>query len=213
MMGDTPYGVVARKTRPSSVVSLRGRTSHAPADCRACTDDTPVNYILVWGGAREPQSGFQDGEGRGAGWQLVSKAFSQDRFCNVLWSGSSSTPRRRRSFRSSPRTGWVFPAVVLRGAEPRSGRGSGVAVLRRDRTLRDSHGNLDIISMIPVLANTSPRVHASVYGGFGRISRFFFVKANSDPEVSQFQREAVMAVLAAFRGFCSFFAFLQVVWR
>ena len=35
MMGDTPYGVVARRTGPSRVATLRGRATHAPADFRA----------------------------------------------------------------------------------------------------------------------------------------------------------------------------------
>ena len=32
MMGDTPYGPVARRTVPSSVATLRGRATHVPAD-------------------------------------------------------------------------------------------------------------------------------------------------------------------------------------
>ena len=34
MMGDTPYGVVAGRTGPSRVATLRGRATHAPADFR-----------------------------------------------------------------------------------------------------------------------------------------------------------------------------------
>ena len=50
MMGDTPSGVVALRMWPSRVASF-GRVTH------------------VWGGAREPQSGFPDGAGRGGrGW-------------------------------------------------------------------------------------------------------------------------------------------------
>ena len=37
-----------------------------------------------------------------------------------------------------------------------------------------------------VSGSHGPCVLASVYGGFGRISRFFYVKANSDPEVRNF---------------------------
>ena len=97
MMGDTLNGVVARRTGPSSVVSLRGWGTHAPADSRACTDVCVVNLHSCLG---------------------------------RLW------------------------------------RGFGSAVLRRDRPLRGSHGHLDIISVSPVFANASPRVHASVYGCF-----------------------------------------------
>ena len=54
MMGDTPSGVVARRTCPSGVAFF-GRVTHAPADSKARTEDTAINITFVWGGAREPQ--------------------------------------------------------------------------------------------------------------------------------------------------------------
>ena len=55
-----------------------------PRTPESVQNDTAVNCILVWGGALEPQSGFPDGEGRGAGRRLVSKVFSRD------WLGCSA---------------------------------------------------------------------------------------------------------------------------
>ena len=73
----------------------------------------------------------------------------------------------------------------LRGAEPQLRR-SGGAVLRCDRPLRDPHGNLDIISMSPVPANTSPRVHASVHGCFWKnLLLYFYVKVDPNPEADR----------------------------
>ena len=117
MMGDTPYGAVARRTRPSSVASLRGRATHAPADSRVHTELNDGHYHICLGRRREPQSGFPDGEGGEAGQRLVSKISFQDRFFDVLWSRSSSTPRRRRSSRSSPRTCGLFSEVHQRFGE------------------------------------------------------------------------------------------------
>ena len=62
-MVDTPYGVVARRTRPSSVASLRGRATHAPRTPESVQSDTTVIVTSVKGGAGEPQSGFPDGAG------------------------------------------------------------------------------------------------------------------------------------------------------
>ena len=42
-----------------------GELTHGPADPGALYSDTAVNITSVWGGAREPQSGFPDG----AGWK------------------------------------------------------------------------------------------------------------------------------------------------
>ena len=66
----------------------------APADPRALYSDTGQHFTSVWGGAREPQSGFPDGAG-GCGRQAavgvaVLKVFSQDGFSSVLWSRSST---------------------------------------------------------------------------------------------------------------------------
>ena len=73
-MGDTPSGVVARRMWPSSVASF-GRVTHAPADPRALSRASDEHYYISLGGAREPQSGFPDGAGRGgrlAGRALVN---------------------------------------------------------------------------------------------------------------------------------------------
>ena len=64
MMGDTPSGVVARRMWPSRVASF-GRVTHAPADPRALYRAIDEHYYICLGGAREPQSGFPDGAGRG----------------------------------------------------------------------------------------------------------------------------------------------------
>ena len=78
MMGDTPYGLVARRTGPSRVDTLRGRATHAPADVRALYSDTGQHYIRL---GRRPGAtlGLPDdarGRGRLAGRAVLDKTFS-----------------------------------------------------------------------------------------------------------------------------------------
>ena len=46
MMGDTPSGVVARRTCPSSVGHLSGELTHAPADPRALYRASDEHYYI-----------------------------------------------------------------------------------------------------------------------------------------------------------------------
>ena len=64
MMGDTPSGVVARRTCPSGVASF-GRVTHAPADPRALHRATRRSMSHRQGRRPKPQSGFLDGPGSG----------------------------------------------------------------------------------------------------------------------------------------------------
>ena len=54
-----PEGVAVACRPPSGVLT------HAPADPESCTERATNIITSVWGGAREPQSGFPDGVG---GW-------------------------------------------------------------------------------------------------------------------------------------------------
>ena len=94
MMGSTPYGVAARRTCPSSVASLRGRATHAPANSRVRTVRYDGLYYICLGqrpGSPKVGSRMVLAGGWGGGW----------------------------SSRSSPRT--VSPAFC--GADHRRGRG------------------------------------------------------------------------------------------
>ena len=84
--------------------------------------DTPQrsSYPEDWTVERRLPSGKGDPRPRGqlhpclGGRRLDSKNFSQNRFCDVLWCRSSSTPRRRFSVFSQY---WVFSAVQQRFVE------------------------------------------------------------------------------------------------
>ena len=168
--------------------------------------DSTVTNASVQGGAREPQSGFPDGEGGRAGRRLVSKIFSQERFFDVLWSRSSSTPRRRRSSRSFPRIGCVFSSsTALRGAEPRCAgrvapfsdvilylRTPALVFMRQSTVASGSvsscflcEGGTRILRPIAVRSWKSCNFYEpwcswiSLRMLFGRISQFFHVKAHS----------------------------------
>ena len=54
--------------------------STPPRTSESVQNDTVVNYILVWGGAQEPQSGFPDGAGGGGGAGRVAYHPRQDQF-------------------------------------------------------------------------------------------------------------------------------------
>ena len=115
---------------------------------------------------------------------MVSKVFSQDRNCNVLWSRSSSTPRRRSS-RFSPRTWWGFNSASWSRLRSAPRQLSGVALVAPFAffvTVMD----LDMISMSPVPANTSPHVHASVYGCFWKnFVVISMLKVDPNPEAER----------------------------
>ena len=86
MMGDTPYGIVARRTGPSRVATLRGRATHAPANFRALFSDTGQHYIrLVWRpGAPKWVPG---GERRGGwrGWRFHPRHDQFDHLVRGFW--------------------------------------------------------------------------------------------------------------------------------
>ena len=88
MMGDAPSGVVAPRTCPSGVASF-GRVTHAPADHRALCEAIRRSLLHQSRAApREPQSGFPDGAGLGAG--RVASCSSWTRLLTSLWSGFAS---------------------------------------------------------------------------------------------------------------------------
>ena len=173
-MGSTPHGVVARRTCPSSVPSLRGRATHAPADSRVRTE----RYC----GQLHPCLGRRPGVAKvgsrmvRAGGAVEQEAAGASEKVLVLFPEQGpaafcvADPRRQGGGQGS---------TALCGAGSRSAlrRSCGSlawvcgAVIRRDHVAHAvSLGNLDIISTSSLSGRHLPSCHATVYGSFGRIS-------------------------------------------
>ena len=214
-MGHAPSGVVARRTCPSSVASLREsdpRPRGLPSPCRTILRST-ASLSRVAPGSPKVGSRMVRAGRRGGGWSPKSSL----RTGSATFFGADHRARREGGGLQSLLSGHFgcFQQGTVRKVEPRYGRGSGGAVLRQDRPLRDCHGNLDIISMSPVLVITSHRGHASVYGCFWKNFVVFFLMKGGPGSLVRFtisERGGCGGFDSVSREFCSFFALLQVVW-
>ena len=86
MMGSTPCGVAARRTCPSSVASLRGRATHAPADLRALLRATRRSLLHLSGatpGSRKVGSRMVQGGGRDGVGGFPVQLFGRGRPCDL----------------------------------------------------------------------------------------------------------------------------------
>ena len=170
MMGSTPYRVAARRTCPSSVASFRERATHAPADSReSVQNDTAVNCILVWDGAREPQSGFPDGEG---GRAVVQEA------AGVSGKVLGSLPEQGPAAHCE--RDLEAPSVVLVEVWRGSVAPFSVAITLPSLSHLETR---TLFLQAPCLADTCPRVmrqSTEVSDAFLELS---YVKVSSDPDV------------------------------
>ena len=74
-----PFGAVARRTRPSSLASLRGRATREPADSPSTYRATRRSLLrLSRAAGREPQSGFPDGAGEEGERRFLVQLFGLD---------------------------------------------------------------------------------------------------------------------------------------
>ena len=172
-----------------------GRATRASTGTRARAEDTAVNITYVQCGAQEPQSGFLGRGGRRGGAVVGLQGLHREQFCCVLWS----------KIIEDAGTMEVFTRAALRGADceaPYVTRERSLAWVWRPRKPRHflrgrlylagghgSRGRLAIRTGFfnePVMSGSPSSQIRQSTNAFGRISRIFFVKVNSDPEVHIF---------------------------